>query len=278
MVRALAAWIMLGLVVGCSSGRDTATPERMLCPDLTGGADLLEVSFAGAAASDGEIRVFVSTARGLNDVIVEMERLAIDACRRMGRDLGAPPPRGGASLDEQCEPVRAAVAQLQREGLELRISIAAPRCEVDGSRRVRCEAIASTSADSRGLCEAQSVMYGQCTLPSVTFAAASGSTTGRVDVIRLGATLEENLPRLLYAEMALGRRLANHLPALVAAASRVPGEVKDAGPRGVACAALAADMTVGAVGRAKSLLTSVAGTLGPLRPEIHEAKASGGPS
>jgi hypothetical protein len=127
----------------------------------------------------------------------------------------------GSIADDVCYKA-APPHELAREGVEIRIAIALPRCQPDAARQTRCATIACTqSDDARGLCEASGALYAQCSLPSVTFA---GSSNGD-EVVRLGRTLEENLPALLYAEFALAKRLAGQTEALVGASARLTSEL-----------------------------------------------------
>jgi hypothetical protein len=241
-----------------------------LCPELAGNVDPLEVSYSDKPAADARIRAFVSTARGLNDVTVEIEKRAVDACRRMRRDLGAPDAPPNAPLEIQCDALRAQIAKLAHEGVEVRIAVALPRCQPDSARQTRCATIAGAqSDDARMLCEAAGALYAQCSLPSVTFA---GSGNGD-DVVRLGRTLEENLPTLLYAEFALAKRLAGQTEALVTASARIPSQLEEAGAHGLACVGLAARATTRSAQRLQAFLATTGALVASLEPELHEPAA-----
>ena len=262
------------LASGCSAPPTTDSARTLVCPQLAGSVDPLELSYASTPGADAQLRAFVAAARGLDDVTVEMQRLAVDACQRMRRDLGAPDVSPGEPLARQCEPVRTAIARVARSGVEIRMSIAPPRCEPATTRRGRCNAASSAAggAETKVLCDAQEAIYAQCSLPAVTIAATSAGA----DVLALARTLEENLPRLLYAEMALARRLLEHVQAIVAVSARLPGELKDADPPGVACAALAAEMTARSAPRVQALLDVSAAVVAGLDPVVHPPPSGAG--
>jgi hypothetical protein len=257
--------------LGCQTA-PSSLPEaaqQVLCPELSSGVDLLQLSYSDDPAANGRIRAFVSAVRGLYDVSIEMERQAADACRRMSHDLGYPPMPADAPLDKLCEPIKTTVAGLTAAGIEIRISIAPPHCDVDADRGQRCGSTCASAAGNAGectlLCKAQADLYARCTLPSVTVAASIGGQ----NVERLAHTIEDNFPSLLYAEIALGRRLVDNVETLVTTSTRLPNDVKSAGEHGVACAALAAVLTAKAAGRLHSVLTTCASTTATLNPEIH---------
>jgi hypothetical protein len=255
------------LVLGCGETTlNPAEPESLVCPELSGSADLLEIPYSDDPAANGRIRAFVAATRGLADLVLDMEQTAVSACSRMSRDTGLGEAPAGASVDQACDPIRKALGALATSGVELRISFVAPSCSSDTRREARCTAVcAGASQDCAALCAMQGALYAACTLPAVSVAASSDLP----EIVRMARTLEENLPTLLYAEIALGRRLAEQAQALAAVATRLPADVAHAGPRGIACATLAA----GTVGKAASRLTAVVGasetTVALLDPEAH---------
>ena len=60
---------------------------------------------------------------------------------------------------------------------------------------------------------------------------------------RLAATLQANLPTLLHAEIALGRRLSADAEVVGQVGAQLPRIVGDAGAHALACIAAAADVT-----------------------------------
>jgi hypothetical protein len=268
--RPLLLFLTAAAVAGCGDPARSPTDkvEALVCPEITGSTDPLEMPFADTPALDARIRAFVSAARGLSDVTIEVEQRAVEACRRIAKDLGEAEPPAGASLDVQCGALRGAIAKLAKDGIELRVSIAAPRCEPDASRRSRCDAVAAPagSPETQLLCNAEGELYARCSMPSVSFAASTNAELA----VRLGRSLEENLPTLLYAELALAKRLLGHVEGIVATSPRIAADIKDAGPKGIACVGLATNVTLKSAERLRSFLSRSASTIGALDPEIRE--------
>jgi hypothetical protein len=67
--------------------------------------------------------------------------------------------------------------------------------------------------------------------------------------LRLAATLRANLPLLLHAEVALGKRLAGSVRTVVDVGAQLPRVVGDAGAEGLACIAAASNASVQASAR-----------------------------
>ncbi|MBX3228769.1 MAG: hypothetical protein KIT84_39850 [Labilithrix sp.] len=257
------------------NGGEAASPdaEALLCPELGGNSDPLEANYADTPEANAQIRAFVAAARGLSDVTLEIERRAIDTCRRIRKDIGAPDAPVNAPIDTQCEPVRAAIEKLLKEGVELRIAIAPPRCEDDGARKGRCNSVAgSAGAEAGVLCESQSLVYARCTLPAVSFASSRNAD----EVVRLGRSLEENLPPMLYADMALGRRLVSNVEQIAVASAKLTSQLKNVGPHGAACVGLAGAVTAKAAERLRVFLAASGALVLSLDPEI--VSSAKGPS
>jgi hypothetical protein len=263
------AAIALGAAVAaCAPAQAQPEPtdvraQRLLCPELGGNSDPLETSYADKPAADARIRALVSAVRGLNDATLEMERRAVDACSRMRHDLGAAELTANSPLDAQCEPVRTLIAKVAADGIVVKVNIAPPKCQTDASRQAKCAGVTAASApEAEPLCTAASVIYSRCSLPAVTFAAARETD----ETARLGKTLEQHLPSLLYAQYALGQRLTKHLEPLVQAGPKLGEAVKDAGPHGLACVGLSTTTAARSAERIKSFLglsTSLVASLSP---------------
>lgn len=266
--RLVCIFAVLG-ACACSSGQPPREPSQaaaILCPELGGSVDVLELSYSDDPIANGRLKAFVATARGFADAVLEMESHAIGACQRITSDLGVVVQENPKSIEQACAPVRAAVERMASIGVEIRVSLVTPRCGPDARREARCAAICSTSPkECAVLCSAQAALYAQCTLPAVSVAASSDLE----EVVKLARSLEENLPSLLYAEIALGKRLANHAQQMVVISSRLPGDLKGAGPRGMACAALAATTTGKALARLKAVVDQSAAAIAKLEPEEH---------
>jgi hypothetical protein len=255
------------LATACgNNGPGVHDAEALVCPELGGNADLLELPYADDPIANARIRAFMATTRGLADVVLEMEQTVVSTCGRMSRDLGLPAATSEPNVTQACEPIRAQLARLAASGIELRVSFVTPSCGNDTRREARCSSICSVAGpECAALCTTQAALYAECTLPAVAVAASSELP----EVLRLARTLEENLPALLYVELALGRRLAEQTQSLVGTATKIPSDVANAGPRGVACVTLAAAMVGKAVSRLSSAVSIVETTTALLDPEVH---------
>jgi hypothetical protein len=60
---------------------------------------------------------------------------------------------------------------------------------------------------------------------------------------RLAATMQANLPKLLHAEVALGKRLSADVQVVGQVGAQLPKIVGDAGSHALACIAASADVT-----------------------------------
>lgn len=264
-LRSLLALLVLAAPGCAGSSGATDTAEELACPELGGSVDPLEHAYSDDPSASGRIRAFVATTRGLADAVLEMERLATDSCRRMARDLGvlAASP---TSVRDACAPVHASLSRTLASGVEIRIALVAPKCDPESTREARCGSLCpSSSPECQSLCQAQAALYAECTLPAVSVAISSQTA----DALALASTLERNLPPLLYAEFALGKRLAGHAGALAALATRLPQDVSSAGPRGVACVALSAALVGKAVVRFNEALNESQKATALLAPEVH---------
>jgi hypothetical protein len=266
-----AALVALLCAACASSGTEEHAKEAqtLLCPELGSNVDVLELPYSDDPLANGRLKAFVATARGLADVVLEMESRTIGACQRITSDIGVVVKENPQSIEEACSPVRAEVERLATIGVEIRVSLVTPRCGPDARREARCSSMCATSPkECAVLCSAQAALYAQCTLPAVSVVASSEIA----DVMKLVRSLENNLPALLYAEIALGKRLVSHAEQAVVISTRLPGDLKDAGPRGVACAALAATTTGRAVARLKAVVDQSAAVIARLDPEEHPSQ------
>jgi len=259
---------LLGASAGCGGWSEAARdPQQALCPELAGNVDPIGLSFSDDSAANGRIGAFVSASRGLYDAAVEMESLATDACLAIRRDVGqAVPPSSSASLDAACSPVVELLKELPNRNVELRIAIAPPRCQVDPGRQDQCASKCGASgSECAAVCKLQSELYGRCSLPGVSVAVSSDAE----DIIRLARALEHHLPQLLYAQMALGKRLAEDGRVLVSVGARLPSDLRGAGPRGLACIALGATTVGKSLGHMDKVVAASLNLTARLDPEIH---------
>ena len=109
----------------------------------------------------------------------------------------------------------------------------APHCDV---------AVKGPSADAHceGSCKAHAEVTAACTEPKV----AVTSTVNAGEMPKLIATLTANLPALIKAEIAYGKRLAGDIEVLVKTGADLPSAIGQAGAKAVACMSAAADATV----------------------------------
>jgi hypothetical protein len=223
---------------GCSSMPNVpSSAEDFVCPELAGDADPLRIPFTEDTAADGRIRAFMAASRGLYDAVVEMNGLAVDACARMTRDVSPRTPLDTSTLSTACAPILSTVRRLRAAGVDIRVAISDSHCQADTDRADQCvSACGAGGADCQALCRSTGAIYAHCSLPSVTVWMSSAIS----EAVALAATLERNLPSVLYAEMALGRRLFDHAGALVQVAHRLPRDVRATDPHAVACVGLAA--------------------------------------
>ncbi len=114
----------------------------------------------------------------------------------------------------------------------------APKCEgsVQGP---------SASADCQGNCQARADLRAQCTPGQVSVQVNQQTEMA----MRLSATLQANLPFLLQAEFALGKRVLGDVQVVVQSGGRLPKIVGNAGAQAVACIAAAANASVEASAR-----------------------------
>jgi hypothetical protein len=198
-----------------------------------------------------------------------MERLAMDSCRRMSRDLGVLA-AAVTTVREACAPVHAALSRSIAAGIEIRIALVAPKCDPEASRETRCNTLCPSQApECQSLCQAQAALYAQCTLPAVSVAISSETA----DALLLARTLEQNLPSLLYAEVALGKRLVTHAGTLATLSARLPNDLAAAGPRGVTCATISATLVGKALARLNEALNESAKATALLDPEVHPSSS-----
>lgn len=82
------------------------------------------------------------------------------------------------------------------------------------------------------------------------------------EVMRLAATLQQNLPSLLHAEFALGKRLIGSAETVVRVGAELPNIIGDAGAEAIACTAAAANASVSASARIKVSVQASASVTG----------------
>lgn len=111
----------------------------------------------------------------------------------------------------------------------------APRCEGQVTPP-------SADAECNASCKAHANVNASCTAPTVQVRANQNAEMAQ----RLVMTLQQNLPRLVYAEIALGKRLMGDVQVVGQVGGQLPRIVGNAGARALACVGAAADATASA--------------------------------
>ncbi len=325
------------------------------CPQMTGSIDPLDARYSADLAVNAKVAAFVSAARDLANVSVQIEGEAAEACRRMGRDLNIaedtmrpPGSEPGGEAKAACGALAARIDTLLGAGFRASVSVRPPMCTADVQGQARCSGSCSGQIDPgrivaeceparlsgyctgtcrggcdgtcRGQCDGQCSVRdasGQCAgrcsgtchggcdatcharcdgqwqaprcegyvqgpqvdaqcqascnakaeirascAPAQVLVQSSANTQ---DFARLAATLQANLPMLLHAELALGKRLIGTSDVLVRVGADIPKIIGQAGAEAVACVAAAANASVTASARIKVSVqasASVSGRVG----------------
>jgi hypothetical protein len=98
----------------------------------------------------------------------------------------------------------------------------------------------SADAECNASCNAQAEFQASCTPPQVQVRSGQNAELA----VRLAQTLQANLPQLIHAELALGKRLVGSARVVVSVGSQLPKVVGDAGAEAMACVAAASSATV----------------------------------
>jgi hypothetical protein len=93
----------------------------------------------------------------------------------------------------------------------------------------------SADAECNASCNAQAEFQAACSPPQVTVRSGQNAELA----VRLVQTLQANLPQLIHAELALGKRLAGNAQVIVSVGSQLPRIVGNAGAEAMACLAAA---------------------------------------
>ncbi len=103
----------------------------------------------------------------------------------------------------------------------------------------------SADAECNASCDAHANFTASCTPAQVNVVASQNAEM----VMRLVATLRANLPELLHAELALGKRIVSSAQVVVQVGAQLPKIVGDAGAQALACVAAASSASVQASAR-----------------------------
>jgi hypothetical protein len=98
----------------------------------------------------------------------------------------------------------------------------------------------SSDAECNASCNAQVEFQASCTPAQVQVRSGQNAELA----VRLAQTLQANLPQLIHAELALGKRLTGSARVVVSVGSQLPNVVGNAGAEAMACVAAASSATV----------------------------------
>lgn len=155
-MRRAAVGVVLGATAivsaSCTGLGDFSTKA---CPQLRPDVDALNVSYANDPAVNAKVRAFVQATKDIVGAAAEADRLAAEACMRMGIDLGVPPQamspdataRGGQRAKGACDPVATRIAELQAQGIGVSAHISVPQCQADVQAEANCRGGCQASLD-----------------------------------------------------------------------------------------------------------------------------------
>jgi len=152
MGRLIFTLALLALAASCMDGRLGALGGAA-CPAL-GSGDPMQMSFSANAKANAEVRAFVAATKDLMQASVQMEMLATNACRNMGRDLGIPEQamsskseEPGASAKAACGALAAQIDWILKQGVQVQVQAAPPMCQADFQAKAQCDAQCNVQVD-----------------------------------------------------------------------------------------------------------------------------------
>ena len=119
----------------------------------------------------------------------------------------------------------------------------------------------SADAECNASCNAHAEFNASCTPAQVNVQGFQNTDMA----LRLVATLRANLPLLLHAEIALGRRLAGSVQTVVNVGAQLPRVIGDAGAEGLACITAGANASAQASARINVSIQASASVSGKVR-------------
>ncbi|HEY4122112.1 MAG TPA: hypothetical protein VGM56_29800, partial [Byssovorax sp.] len=209
-------------------------PAPAACPDIEPGRYVLGKQFVSSGPIDAKIRTYAQASNDVAGVANQAELEVAQACTRVGLDLGVPAsamqPRqeNGGRASGACGPAAAAVDGIMRQGAAVIVRVTPPFCSPNGVAQSQCGNACNVNpgdAECAASCRAHGEIYATCT-PALIMVAPQ---TPNALSLRLSATLSANLPALLHAELALGRRLGGAVGTVSQVGSALPGLVGQAG-------------------------------------------------
>jgi hypothetical protein len=259
------AFVALLGASGCDLVAGGGGIGAIACPEIRGG-DALSAQFSMDAHANAKVKTFVQAAIDLQGVSAAAEAEVAEACTRMGMDLGLPPaamaPRNeaGGRASGACANVAARIDAMLRAGLSVQVQATPPSCTASAEASARCSgqcgaqgqaqaapgaASASGDAECNASCRAHADIHGSCT-PAVVQVRAVAQAP---DAQRLAATLQANLPLLLHAQIALGKRVLADAQVVAQVGAALPKIVGQAGAHALACIGAGAEATASASAR-----------------------------
>lgn len=247
---------------GALAGLSTAA-----CPELAAGANAAAAIYTSQAQINAKIGAFVVATKDLMSISAQAEAETAEACLRIGRDIGlndaqmAPRDGAGGRAAGACSAVAGRMDQILSTGLRFQVTVIPPQCQANGQAYANCTGqcnaaaggsgqVSGTSAQGAGSadaecnasCKAHAEFTASCTPAMVTVRANQANEMA----LRLAASLQANLPMLLHAQIALGKRVLADADTVVQVSRNMPNIVAKAGAHAVACVASAGTMTVSA--------------------------------
>jgi hypothetical protein len=146
-------WSFFLLLGSSCMGGGKYGPLGATCPALVSG-DPLQAHFSANARANAKVRAFVAASQSLVEASVQMEALAAEACRNMGRDLGvsdgAMQPRGdepGGAAKAACGALAAQIDSILRTGIQVRVQATPPQCQANFEAKARCDGACDVQID-----------------------------------------------------------------------------------------------------------------------------------
>lgn len=149
--------LLAAFVVASCFGGGAYGPLAAACPQMTHG-DPLAGQYSANVRANVKIAAFVAATADLVKVSMTMERMAADACLRMGRDLGVPEAqmhpnvdqsqqRPGAEVDAACNALGAKMDEILRTGIQIRVDARPPQCQANVDAEAQCQGRCNVDVD-----------------------------------------------------------------------------------------------------------------------------------
>jgi hypothetical protein len=253
MLRALpsrmaAVVALIAVAAGCDQlmGTPAPTPSAPTCIDVAPGRDVLGHQFVSSGPVDAKIRSYVEASNDLAGAANQVEAEVAQSCFRIGLDLGvtagAMQPRieNGGKATGACFAAAQALDGAMRSGATVWVRVTAPFCTPNAFAQNQCAAVCNVNPgdpECNASCRVHASVSATCTPPIVLVTPSSTNPMS----IRLATTLQANLPGLVHADLALGRRLANDAQILGQIGANLPRMIGQSGALAVGCVGAASN-------------------------------------